>query len=143
MSEVVRDRVDHVDAAFNGSFDHKNPVLDYPIVPCGDSSVVLAVDRDELAEAVGRVPIGTNIMGEGIPLLPEQADAVVDAILGELRFREVEAVGVIHDNGVGDPTHYFYSGSVDEGNYRVIEAYDIGEVALLKPSPTSKERERP
>lgn len=113
-------------------------LFDAPIVCCGDSRVVLAVNREELAEAyedAARKAVDTNDHTAG-PL------AGVDALLAKLDLREVEAIGHIHDNDVGDPSYYFYAGTVDEGNYRTLDAYDIDEVAVLKPVQASKERER-
>ena len=80
----------------DGSSTHQTQVesavravmVGYPIVPCGDESIVLAVDEGELTEAVRRVPVGTNIMSEAILMPVEKAEEIAAAIIAHLRFRE-------------------------------------------------------
>ena len=65
---------------------------DYPIVPCGDQSIVLAVDRDVLARAAAETQCGKMTdeeweMQREFGWLKE-----IEAIIAHLRFREVERV---------------------------------------------------
>ena len=96
-----------------------NPVLDYPIIRCGDKSVVLVVDRGKLAEAyedAARKAMDTGDHTAG-PL------AGVDAIIAKLGLREVE-------------------GSVEILEDSQRPARMGKEWVLLKPSPASKEGKR-
>ena len=101
-------------------------IPDYPIVQCGDSKVVLAVDREELVEAVHNDPLAQEVVsvtiehnkrGDESRVVNVEVDylTIIDAILAKLSFREVEGPAMRSD--------------VESGE----------DVVTLKPLPTSKE----
>lgn len=125
--------------------DEAQRVLDYPIVRCGDSKVVLAVDREELeADVTDGVEVHFDEVGN-ITHVTYDAHAIVDAIIAKLAFREVE-----WDTGAKRGTKDALIGRIEQDLGDTLLVLPDGssvaltpglEVALLKPSPTSKEGE--
>lgn len=127
MSDIVLNHADVVPTRKPGNFvnfDATNPILDYPIVRCGDKGVVLAVGREELALAVSekRAAYDRGHL---------TWDSLLDAILAKLGFREVA------DGAIGEVVE----GSVilEEPSGATINVGCGIEVAVLRPESASKE----
>ena len=154
MSETVRDEICTAFAVANGyaktasgSPEYKDglrdgvlslsnclsPLFNYPIVHCGDSKAVLAVDREELGQPI-REARSDIMMDRGV--INAMASEVLDAILAKLDLREVEEVRHL---------------AIPEGQFEAVIPVRLDthtgrgcryvDFAILKPPPTSKERE--
>lgn len=122
------------------------------IIRCGDSKVVLAVDREELQGAVCEACAMANDCGRTPQEEDGCADQVIDAILAKLDLREIaetddgdQWLGVVdHFEGfnreVAEIALVEPAATVPKG-YRVEDIRAGDTIAILKPPPTSKERE--
>ena len=85
-----------------------------PIVPCGDQSIVLAVDREELARVARKARFNKGPCAN-LHAIEKRWEEVVDAIIAHLRFREVEEVRVVFDGPPGPASGRFVEVETPDG----------------------------